>query len=70
HQDVSYAFINCFVEGVEPAQGRWSEGPSMDGKGEFSLVAGSPMGEEPILSPPRPSSGAQSEQMIDRRAAE
>lgn len=59
HQDVSYAFINCFVEGVAPAQGRWSEGPSMDGKGEFSLVPGAPMGEEPMLSRPRPSSGAQ-----------
>ncbi|ESY87012.1 manganese catalase family protein [Mesorhizobium australicum] len=70
HQDVSYAFINCFVEGVAPAQGRWSEGPSMDGKGEFSLLPGAPMGEEPMLSPPRPSSGAQSEQMFDRKAAE
>ncbi|MER8564811.1 manganese catalase family protein [Mesorhizobium sp. M1148] len=23
YQDVSYAFINCFVEGIEPARGRW-----------------------------------------------
>jgi Mn-containing catalase len=61
-QDVSYAFVNCFVEGNDPPEGRWSSGPSLDGKGEFSIVAGEPMGGEPTLSPPRPDSGSQNEQ--------
>lgn len=52
-----------FVDDVEPAQGRWSEGQSMDGKGEFSMVNAQPMGEESVLGEARPDSGAQSEQM-------
>ena len=62
-QDVSYAFVNCFIDGIAPAEGRWTQGQSMDGKGEFSLVDAQPMGEEPMLGEARPDSGAQSEQM-------
>ncbi|EHK52862.1 manganese catalase family protein [Allomesorhizobium alhagi] len=62
-QYVSYAFVNCFVEGIDPPEGRWSSGPSLDGKGEFSTVAGEPTGSEPVLAPPRPDSGAQHEQI-------
>lgn len=61
--EVSYAFVNTFIDGLPPAEGRWTQGPSMDGKGEFSLAAARPMGEEPILAPPRPDSGAQNEQI-------
>ena len=60
--DFSYAFVNTFIEGVEPPEGRWSSGPSMDGRGEFSTVLGEPLGEEPMLAEPRPDSGAQAEQ--------
>ncbi|HEV7414604.1 manganese catalase family protein [Tianweitania sediminis] len=63
YQDMSYTFINTFVEGLAPAEGRWSEGKSLDGKADFRLMPGQPMGQEPKLSPPRPDSGAQSEQM-------
>ena len=62
-QDMSYTFVNTFVEGLEPAAGRWTEGQSIDGKGTFKMEAGRPMGEEPVLSAPRPDSGAQTEQM-------
>jgi Mn-containing catalase len=64
--EVSYAFINTFVEGLPPAKGRWTEGASIDGKGQFSLVAARPIGDEPVLAPPRPDSGAQKEQMKTR----
>ena len=63
-QEMSYTFVNTFVDGLEPATGRWSDGKSMDGKSNFSLVDGQPMGEEPVLSAPRPDSGAQNEQMM------
>lgn len=66
--DFSYAFVNTFVDGVPPAEGRWTEGPSIDGKGEFSLMQGEPLGEEPVLAPPRPDSGAQSEQIDSMKA--
>jgi Mn-containing catalase len=61
---VNYAFVNTFVDGVPPAEGRWTQGPSLDGKGEFSLMAAEPEGSEPVLAPPRPDSGAQKEQMV------
>jgi Mn-containing catalase len=60
--EFSYAFINTFVEGVTPASGRWCEGQSLDGRGEFSMVTADPLGEEPDLGPPPPDSGAQAEQ--------
>jgi len=34
-QDVAYQFIDA-SEGAESAEGRWSKGPSMDGKGTFT----------------------------------
>jgi Mn-containing catalase len=62
-QDMSYSFVNTFVEGLVPEPGRWTEGASIDGKGTFKMEPGQPMGQEPVLSPPRPDSGAQAEQM-------
>jgi Mn-containing catalase len=38
-------------------------GSSVDGKGTFSVFKNAPMGEEPVLGPARPDSGAQAEQM-------
>jgi Mn-containing catalase len=60
--EFSYAFINTFVDGVAPEKGRWCEGASLDGKGQFSMVDAEPLGEEPQLGPPRPDAGAQAEQ--------
>lgn len=65
--DFSYAFVNTFIEGIAAPEGRWTQGASIDGKGDFSLVAAQPLGEEPMLAPPRPDSGAQSEQMAAHR---
>lgn len=63
--EFSYAFINTFVEGVTPESGRWCEGQSLDGKGEFSMVNAEPLGDEPELAPPQPDSGVQAEQFSD-----
>jgi Mn-containing catalase len=61
-QEFSYAFVNTFVDGVPAADGRWCRGPSLDGKGEFSVANAAPLGPEPKLAPPQPDSGAQAEQ--------
>src|SRR3954471_3305791 len=34
--DVSYAYFGHTVDGVQPPSGRWSEGASLDGKGQYS----------------------------------
>jgi manganese catalase len=62
-QEFSYTFFGTDVNKVAPPAGRFNEGPSMDGKGQFSSKQLVPMGEEPVLGPARPDSGAQTEQI-------
>ena len=59
----SHAFFSTAVDGIEPPQGRWTSGPSLDGKGEYSVMRLQPMGEEPQLAPPIPQAFAQREEM-------
>ncbi|MFC4638169.1 manganese catalase family protein [Deinococcus hohokamensis] len=61
--EVSYDFFATGVAGTEPPQGRWSAGPSLDGRGEFRVRTATPMGDEPRLAPPLPTGYAQLEQM-------
>ncbi|MCJ2014373.1 manganese catalase family protein [Methylobacterium sp. J-076] len=58
----AYNFYVNSVDGTAP-EGRWTQGPSLDGKGTYSMFKNKPMGEEPVLGPARPDSGAQTEQM-------
>jgi Mn-containing catalase len=60
--EFSYSFFSHKLNG-QPLAGRWSEGPSIDGKSQFEVVNSEPMGEIPNLGPARPLSGAQKEQM-------
>ncbi|BDP41713.1 catalase [Deinococcus aetherius] len=62
-RDVSYDYVFTGIEGVQPPQGRWTQGPSLDGMGEFRLVAAQPMGQEPMLAPPMPQAYAETQQM-------
>jgi Mn-containing catalase len=61
--DFSYVFIGTNHDGSPPPAGRWTQGPTLDGKGTFSAAVGVPHGQEPILGPARPDSAAQVEQM-------
>jgi Mn-containing catalase len=63
HRQFSYVFLGTMKDGSPPPQGRWTSGPSLDGKGTFTAEVARPHGQEPKLDPPRPGSGAQSEQM-------
>ncbi len=45
-------------EGLGGARaGRWTHGPSLDGKGQYTVFKNVPMGEAPDLGPARPDSG-------------
>jgi len=59
----SHTFFSTAIDGIEPPQGRWTSGPSLDGKGEYRVERLRPMGEEPQLAPPIPQAFAQVEQM-------
>ena len=63
NQDFSHVLLGFQADGSAPPEGRWSQGPTMDGRGEFSARHMEPLGEEPELAPPPPGSGAQEEQM-------
>jgi Mn-containing catalase len=62
-QDYSYVFLATNRDAIPPAVGRWSEGPSLGGRGKFSVRQNEPLGDEPVLGPARPDGGAQREQI-------
>ncbi|GJE56946.1 manganese catalase family protein [Methylobacterium thuringiense] len=63
HQEFNYNFFATARDGSAPPEGRWTNGPSLDGKGTYSVFQNEPLGEEPVLGPARPDSGAQNEQI-------
>jgi Mn-containing catalase len=64
HKEHSYVFYDPRIgKDVEPLEGRWTHGRSLDGKGEFSIRNAEPLGTEPTLAAPRPDGFAQKEQM-------
>lgn len=59
----SYYCLNTSLDKPLP-QGRWCDGPSLDGKGQFTAKEQPDLlGEEPMLGKARPGSGAQAEQI-------
>ena len=54
---VSYKGIDVYKLTV------WTQGPSIDGHGQFEVFQNKPMGEEPVLGPAPATSGAQAEQI-------
>ncbi len=64
----AYAYFGHHISGLMPA-GRWTEGPSLDGKGSFEPMRSEPLGDEPMLAPPKPGGGAQTDQQTSPVAA-
>ena len=60
--DFSYIFLNTLLDKDAP-EGRWTSGPSLDGRGNFSVARAEPYGQEPSLGKARSDSAAQKEQM-------
>jgi len=62
--EFAYSFLTTTIDGGPPAPaGRWSEGPSIDGRETFRMEPARPLGDEPQLSSPPPQSYAQAEQI-------
>ncbi len=60
----AYVFYDCRIgDNLQPLEGRYTHGPSLDGKGEYSVEPGRPFGTEPTLAAPVPAAFAQKEQM-------
>ena len=63
NQDFNYNFFGSSHDGTPPEKGRWTHGPSLDGKGKYTVFQNKPMGEEPVLGPARADSMAEIQQM-------
>ncbi|SMB95127.1 manganese catalase family protein [Deinococcus hopiensis] len=63
-RDVSYVYFAPGIEGTTPPQGRFTEGPSLDGLGQFELRPAQPFGQKPVLAPPLPMAYAETQQML------
>jgi Mn-containing catalase len=61
HARFSHAYFGHHISGMVPS-GRWTDGPSLDGKAQFEARKSEPLGEEPVLAPSPPNGGAQLEQ--------
>lgn len=68
--EFSYSYLTHGVDGANIPEGRWSEGKSIDGRGEFRLEPSRPLGEEPVLSAPTPEGYAQKEQLAGAPVAQ
>ncbi|TCP32900.1 manganese catalase family protein [Sphingomonas sp. BK235] len=60
-QEHNYDFFVTSLDGSYP-EGRWTSGPSIDGRGEFTVFRNEPLGGEPELGAARPDGMAQVEQ--------
>jgi len=64
NEKFSYVFISPGILDVaDTPAGRWTHGPSINGKGEFHVLKAEPYGDEPKLGLPVPEGHAQKEQM-------
>jgi len=53
HNEYAYQFFLHSTAPV-PENSRFAQGPSLDGKGEFSMVSAKPLGQIPVLKPAPP----------------
>lgn len=67
-REFSYAFLATGIDGTAPPEGRFTSGPSMDGRAEFSAVQNEALGQIPVLGPAREDSGAQNRQIFPTRS--
>jgi Mn-containing catalase len=60
-REFSYVYLGHMTDGSIP-EGRWTSGPSIDGRGTFRGEVSKPLGDKPSLAPARPDAGAQAGQ--------
>jgi Mn-containing catalase len=55
HDTHAYSFFNHLMDETMPVDARWTSGPSLDGKGTFTVNEPAPaLGQEPVLEPAPP----------------
>jgi Mn-containing catalase len=64
NQDVNYTFFATGIDDAPMPEGRFTMGPSIDGKGVFRIEMARPFGDVPQLGNPDVAMHAQTEQMM------
>lgn len=62
NSDYNYVFLSTQKDGQPLTEGRWTQGPSLDGRSEYSQRVAEPVGGKPQLAPPVPQAHGQLEQ--------
>ena len=66
NQDVNYVYIDTRIgDDVQPLEGRFTSGPSLDGNSEYSYEFAFPRGDVPQVPPPAPETFPQDTQLED-----
>lgn len=63
HQEFSYVYLTTGIDGAGIPKGRFTQGQSLDGKGEFSIRQAQPHGQAPQLAPPIPQAFAETQEL-------
>jgi Mn-containing catalase len=63
NEEHNYQFFDTGLAGSEAPSGRWTSGPSLDGRGDYSVFKNQPLGQAPNLGPARPDSAAEIQQI-------
>lgn len=63
HTEFSYVYLTTGIDGAGKPEGRFTSGPSLDGRSQFSSEQARPHGQEPKLAPPIPQGYAETQQM-------
>lgn len=64
NKEFNHVFLATHVDGQTHPTGRFTEGPTLDGKGNFSIRHLKPQGGPAVLGPPQKEGYAQKEQMV------
>ncbi len=66
-QEVQHLYVDTRIgEDAVPLKGRFTEGQTYDGEGEFSIAVAKPYGDRPVLGPPSPDTFPQMEQLMKK----
>jgi Mn-containing catalase len=66
-QEFQHVYVDTRIgEDAVPLKGRFTEGPTLDGEGDFSIDVARPVGQRPVLNPPSPDTFPQMEQLMKK----
>lgn len=64
NQDFQHVYLDTRIgDDAQPLEGRFTDGPTLDGQGQFGIMPAEPLGDRPTPPPPAPETFPQNEQL-------